>query len=236
MPEGKLRCARRGNQVLYFRRMVPEDPAGQYIKKKDRPLAAALAQKDYNTRVLRAAWKELQYLRTLMKYEDRQKVEYVYNNLDESRQVLIKPVAVPDRQFIEEWKQESFQSKGFPEGSPEYYTGSGIRVRSKSEILIADTLDRYKVPFRYEYPLSIKGHGTIHPDFTVLNVRERKEYLWEHLGMMDDPDYSERALCRIEQYESDGYFPGEQLIITHETSMHPLNTKLINKLIKRYLL
>ena len=153
-----------------------------------------------------------------------------------SRQVLIKPVTVPDRQFIEEWKQESYQPKGFQEGSPEYYTGSGIRVRSKSEILIADTLDRYNVPFRYEYPLSIKGFGTIHPDFTVLNVRERKEYLWEHLGMMDDPDYSEKALCRIEQYESDGYFPGEQLIITHETATHPLNTKLINKLIKRYLL
>ena len=79
MPEGKLRCARRGNQVLYFRRMAPEDPAGQYIKKKDRPLAAALAQKDYNTRVLRAAWKELQYLRTLMKDENGQKESAGFN-------------------------------------------------------------------------------------------------------------------------------------------------------------
>ena len=77
---------------------------------------------------------------------------------------------------------------------------------------------------------------TIHPDFTVLNVRKRKEYLWEHLGMMDDPEYSKSALERIRQYEKQGFYPGDKLIITHETSENPLPTRLIDDIISHYLL
>lgn len=53
--------------------------------------------------------------------------------------------------------------------------------------------------------------------------------------MMDDPDYAENALERLEKYTLDGYLPGKQLIITYETSTHPINTRLINKLIRTYL-
>ena len=117
----------------------------------------------------------------------------------------------------------------------EYYTDKGERVRSKSEILIANALNRNHIPYRYECPLYLAGYGTIHPDFTVLNVRLRKEMYWEHLGMMDEPEYIEDALNRISLYEKNHYFPGDRLILTHETLRHPLNSKNIENMIFQYL-
>ena len=237
-PEGKLRFSRRGRDgyTCYFCCTEPGDTTGKYIKKRDRSLAAALAQKDYNIRVAKAANKELTLIDNLMKYDSVQKAEQVYSALEEPRRTLIRPVWLPDDQYAEEWLKRDYDRKSFSEDIPEYYTNNGIRVRSKSEILIADSLERNHIPFLYECPLYIKGLGEIHPDFTVLNLKERKEYIWEHLGMMDDPGYAENALERLEKYMLDGYFLGKQLIISYETSTHPINTRLINKLIRTYLL
>ena len=76
--------------------------------------------------------------------------------------------------------------------------------------------------------------GQIYPDFTVLNVKKRKEYYWEHFGMMDDPSYAEKVLQKLSTYEQNGIFPGEQLIITFETRKNPLNQKQISNLIEHY--
>ena len=38
----------------------------------------------------------------------------------------------------------------------EFYTRKGERVRSKSELIIAEELQRYQVPYLYEKPLELK--------------------------------------------------------------------------------
>ena len=110
------------------------------------------------------------------------------------------------------------------------------RVRSKSEILIANALGRHNVPYKYECPIVLKGMGKIHPDFTALNVKRRKIYYWEHLGKLDDPDYARKNVFRINTYEKNGIFHGENLITTWETSTLPLDVKLVDELINHYLL
>ena len=77
--------------------------------------------------------------------------------------------------------------------------------------------------------------GTVYPDFTVLNVKRRKELYWEHLGMMDDPEYVEKAMQKIAMYEENGIFPGESLILTYETRMNPISPKIVNLMISQYL-
>ena len=155
--------------------------------------------------------------------------------MPEIRSRNITPVEVSDREYIRQWEAYEYEPKGFPEDYPEHYTGKGERVRSKSEILIADSLARFGVPYRYEYPTNVGG-TVLYPDFTVLNIRKRKEYIWEHLGMLGQAKYAGEAVNRIERLEFNGYFPGENLILTMETEDTPLNTKLVAQLIKRYLL
>lgn len=82
----------------------------------------------------------------------------------------------------------------------------------------------------------LEGTGRIHPDFTVLNVRKRKTMFWEHMGMMDDEEYRDHALERIDRYAAAGFYPGTDLILTQESSSRPVRTKIIERMIEAYLL
>ena len=98
-----------------------------------------------------------------------------------------------------------------------------------------DLKEKHNVPYHYEAPLNLKGRGIIHPDFTVLNIRTRQEYYWEHMGKMDDEEYIQDALRRINAYERNNIFPGKRLILSHETRLYPLNTHNIEQMILQYL-
>ena len=129
----------------------------------------------------------------------------------------------------------TYQDKDFYEDMPEFYTAKGERVRSKSEVIIADLLNREGVPYRYEFPVYLKDIGMIYPDFTVLNVKTWKEYIWEHFGMMDDMEYAERTVQKIAAYEKNDYFQGENLILTYETGRSPINQKSVMRIVEHYL-
>ena len=90
------------------------------------------------------------------------------------------------------------------------------------------------VPYRYEYPLQLNGYGTIYPDFCILNKTTRQEYYWEHLGMMDKPEYCTAAIKKIETLMKNGFWQGEKLILTYETSDKPLDTNLLAGIVRKY--
>jgi len=100
-----------------------------------------------------------------------------------------------------------------------FYTGSGLRVRSKSERTIADTLDQYKIPFHYEASL-VLDNVVWHPDFTIYRPADGKLLLWEHFGIMDDDKYRKRTIEKIALYIRNGYYPSCNLICTYEQDMH----------------
>ncbi len=52
--------------------------------------------------------------------------------------------------------------------------------------------------------------------------------------MMDNPDYLEKALLKLDSYQRNGYFLGDNLIITYETGNHPLDTRLIENTILHF--
>ena len=57
---------------------------------------------------------------------------------------------------------------------------------------------------------------------------------WEHRGMMDDREYVKHTVKRIREYEQNGYYLGDRLIITEETANEPLETANIDRIIKHY--
>ena len=75
-------------------------------------------------------------------------------------------------------------------------------------------------------------NGTvIYPDFTILLVSKRKVVYWEHRGMMDDADYARSAIARTKDYSKSGFYLGDSLFITEETSSTPLGTDEIQAII-----
>ena len=233
-PEGHLRCTTSSGHRRYYLVAPDETKKRSYIRKKDERVARALAQKEYDRMILEAAIKELGKIGELLNTQNAVSVDTLYEKLPDFRKHLVDPIVPEEKEYLSLWSSEAYERKEFERGYPEFYTQKGERVRSKSEIMIADTLGRYQVPYRYEYPLELPGFGLVHPDFTVLTVK-RQEMIWEHLGMMDSPDYAARAIRRIEVYEQAGFFPGKRLILTHVTSSRPLGTKMIEAVIREYL-
>ena len=197
-------------------------------------MAYMLAQKEYDRKVLDAARRELDMIREVETIEENSSIETVYPRLPVCRRELVEPVILREDRIAESWLDRTYERKGFPDDAPDYFTRNGERVRSKSEILIADALFEKGIPYFYEYPLFFPETGLIHPDFLVLND-DGAEIIWEHLGMMDDPSYTAAALRRIDIYEQNGYYPGRQLILTHETASRPLGTQKIEDVIREYL-
>jgi len=234
-PKGIVNIAHTDKRVQYYYKDDSKDSKRKYLKKSDVALIRELCQKDYDERVLESAEKEYARLKTLQNIYQKGACEDIYEKLHMDRKLFVTPIVVPEDEFILNWIQKDYEGKGFAPDYPEYYTDNGERVRSKSEILIANALKKYGVPYRYEAPLYLNGVGIIHPDFTVLNVRERKEYYWEHLGKMDDSEYAEQAIQRIDIYGKNNIFSGDKLILSYETYKCPINSKNIDKMINQYL-
>ncbi len=138
-----------------------------------------------------------------------------------------------DETYIKEWQEVEYTGKGFAEGVPEIYSERGERVRSKSEKIIADKLYKAGIPYRYEYPM-IVGISKFHPDFTILDIKNRKEILLEHLGMMDNAEYVSNALWKIAEYERNGIVLGKDLILTYETSREPFDGRMLERALRNY--
>lgn len=234
-PEGSLRVCCRGKKTQFYRRNDPKDFNGVYIREKDRELAQKLAQKDYDKKICYAAEQELSAIKKYFSNYPAKNIEEIYESLHRERQQLISPIIESDEEYVRKWESVEYQGKAFAEDAPEFFTAKNERVRSKSEWIIADLLNREGIPYRYEYPIYLNGMGKIHPDFTVLNVRTRQTLYWEHMGMMDDPDYVENALHKIAAYEQNEIFLGQGLILTYETRKCPLNQKQVMLMIQNYL-
>lgn len=235
-PEGILNVVSSGTRAQYYFKNTTAEKSKKYMNKSQMPLVRKLCQKEYDQKVLSLAEKELKQIEKLLNTYDSRICEDVYGSLPAGRKKLVLPISLPDKEYIEQWEQEIYEGKGFYDGYPEYYTFKGERVRSKTEILIANTLAKYNVPYKYEKSLYLQEYGLVYPDFTVLNVQRRKVYYWEHLGMMDNPAYAEKTLQKIETYQKNDIYPGESLILTYETENHPINLKTIDRMIRHYLI
>lgn len=199
-------------------------------------LVRDLAQKTYNEKLLKYTEKtSKQISRLLENYED-DKVEKIYKSENIKRQKLITPIEPTYGQKIESWMAIQYKGKVFSDSMPVILTNKGIRVRSKSEKILADYFDSLDLVYKYECPLYLNDYGNIYPDFTFLSRKTGREIYWEHEGMMDNPEYARTAIQKIETYEKNGIFPGENLILTFETSMTPINTELMQMNVKKYLL
>lgn len=234
-PEGSLHISKHGNGVQYYHRTKPGEKNGVYIPAGKMPMVRALAQKRYCKKIIKNARRQLKAIDTFLDQYDPKVLEKAFLSEGEKRQSLIKPFEIPDELFARQWQQEAYESKPFLEGTAEHYSQNNERVRSKSEVLIADALLHAGIPYRYECRLQL-DHQIIHPDFTVLRMSDRTEVFWEHLGWIDDMEYRNRALERIRLYQKCGIYPGDRLIITAESYKIPLNLSNINGVIRHYLL
>ena len=232
-PKGNLRIVNKGNVQQYYHITEKNDTRGIYIKAGNRRLARMLAQKDYCKKLKQEAEKELKAIDRAIQDCHPEGLQNICRNMTEYRKPLIQPIVQPAEDYIREWLEKPYERLYFsPEDKP-YYTRNGERVRSKSEIIIADALAERGIPYKYECPVFIPGIGHIYIDFTLLMPHSRKEKYLEHFGMMDNEKYLQSFFKKVSTYTQNGLIPGDNLIMTFESSFYPLNTKELGFMLDR---
>lgn len=208
----------------------------KYINKQNRSLAYDLARGDYLKKVIECVDEQLKVIQISKEQLQKSDVNSVYDNLNEHRKHLVKPIRLTDEEYIRNWIDNvGSQMNPFPIES-ELYSKNGEHVRSKSEKIIADELNMMGVPYRYEAALQLKDGMVVYPDFTILNIKTRQTWYMEHLGMLDDEDYLQHTFQKIDRYIQNGIIPGKNLIITYEKSNAPLNTKNLEIMLREHVL
>ncbi len=232
-PTGSLKTVHRKNRNEYYLKK-PGDNKYVYLPKNRLGMAASAAQHDYDKKVLKIAKTQLRLVSSLIRSLKSEDIDGAYKDSPEARRILIHPVRPSDEEFRREWLKQESCTLGFEPNDPEYYTKNGERVRSKSEIFIANTLLGMDVAYLFECRINLIGYGTVYPDFMVLDIKNRRTIIWEHLGRMDDPSYVEKNLRKINAYLKNGYIIGETLILTFESASQPISTLHIENLVEHY--
>ena len=125
-------------------------------------------------------------------------------------------------------------SLGFKADELIHRTSFGLMVRSKSEAIISEFLNKNGIKFAYEEPLYLRdadGRTAVrYPDFTLYLADGRIIY-WEHLGMLKDEGYREAVWKKFVLYYSNDIVPGSNLIITCDSSTGGIDIAAILQII-----
>jgi ATP-dependent DNA helicase RecQ len=105
-------------------------------------------------------------------------------------------------------------------------TESGVWVRSKSEVIIANILYRSNIDFQYEEKLYYNATQWKEPDFTIRH--NGKVWYWEHLGLLGDEQYNENWQEKKQIFKDLGLF--DNVITTKESAVL---SNQANELIKK---
>ncbi|MCR5671567.1 MAG: hypothetical protein K6G10_11235 [Butyrivibrio sp.] len=209
---------------------------GHYLKKSDHQKAVVLLQRKYEEKLAKELHANKNRLEKFLKNYDPSFIEKAYEDFGDFKKKLIAPIRPSDEEFVRSWTEEHPAGQNpYPE-KPKYQSAQGTPIRTKSEKIIADLLESYNVPYRYEPKLVLKGGIVKYPDFAILNLRERKTVYWEHLGLVSDEEYASANFKKLALYETNGIILGERLIITFETEKAPLNIALLKRKIEIHIL
>jgi hypothetical protein len=94
------------------------------------------------------------------------------------------------------------------DGAHVHRTANGELVRSKSEVIVANTLRSLDVEYGYEERLIMPDGTSRLPDFTIRRPGHPPVF-WEHLGMLDRPGYRADWEAKKAWYAENGILPWE---------------------------
>ncbi len=231
LPAGNLSCARNGKWVKWYQII---DGERIYIPKTDQLRGAQLAYKKYLQAENADFNRQLQAIDAYLKrYEPHRNVEKLLGN--EAYQPLLQVFLTPTTDAFRKWAEEPYEQNPYNPERKIHRIHQGLAVRSKSEAMIATRLYTNNIPFRYECALYL-NQKKVYPDFTIRHPVTGALYYWEHLGLLEDPTYSERTGRKIELYAKAGLYINRNLLITSEEQSKPLSVDEIDKMIADYFL
>jgi ribosomal protein L14E/L6E/L27E len=225
-PEGYLYIRDTGKGQSYYRVMKKSGEKTKHIKINDRHLIGRLLKKTRNKAIIKVCKNNLAVLKRAMKEYQPLVLE---NLLSEKQKNLL--IELHKEEFMKPYKKARFD--------PCYHiheTMCGEWVRSKAEVIIANALWHYGIPFNYEemFPCPDDEGNWFYPDFTV-HCPDGTTIIWEHWGMLDKMTYCMHNTGKLHTYNENNYVIGKNLIITQDDAAGNCSTRLIYHIIENYI-
>lgn len=236
-PEGIIHICKSNGNLQYRLRNRTGEKADEYLKFTDKRINIYL-QKKNDEESLKLINKELANIKHFLEKsgDPITKLQSIYSQKPTDVKKRVIPIDVNDEDYVEMWLSQPYIKKEIKSENQIYRSEKGDIVRSKSELNIANTLFKYHIPYKYECPFTFRTGRRVYPDFTVLQVKKRREVYWEHRGMMDDAEYLKGTIPKMKEYMNEGIFLGDRLIISEESLRSPLSTNEIEAIVKHYFL
>lgn len=237
LPDGNLNVEVHGDSEYYRLRIPRKGNMKKTVRKtitKDKALVMKLVRKKYVSEALSIIESDLPILSEMIKE---------YKPFDENsvmeKYVSMHPALADgiykDVSDMDGWANHYNRQKDFFDSDLTSVSGDRTVMRSRGEILIAEKLRQYGIPFRYEASLEIPDLLYV-PDFTIKRPQDGKIFYWEHFGDVMDEEYMNRNAMKVEMYERYGIVPWDNLIITYDFANGGVNVPLIEGMIHAWLL
>jgi len=226
-PEGRLNGKRiKGKQYYY---QVKEDGTQKYIPKENKKFVIALRTKG----ILKKA---IATLKTNLKWQGKLLQHYTTYDLSSIEERLPD---VYSESRLQQWADRWYYKNPYYEEYKTLQTSFGLMVQSKTEMLIAELLRAFGIPFHYDEEIIVRdafGYPrTYYIDFVIMTPSGKKIY-WEHMGKFYEEGYREHNMEKIGLYYDNGIILGDNLIITMEAKQSELSAKKIVEIIKGQIL
>lgn len=217
-----LRKSGRSNGHFYYYVCEPQTGKRIYLGTDSNREVQLIKEARFCKELLKRAEKDKQLIRHLID-------EYCpldYDTVNESlprtyrgAEILFGEPIQPDKR-AEEWKRRKKALKSsvpiiYPEDL-KHTAIDGTRVRSKSELDIANMLFTNNIPYIYECPHFFDGE-IIRFDFTALSTIDyESEIIVEHQGLMDLDTYRGKYMHTLLTCLSNGLTPNADIFFTFE--------------------
>lgn len=232
LPDGALFCTRNGKYTKWY---MKNGSHPIYIPKAKQNLAKQLAYKKFiemHLRELRIIYKKLSEAQQLLlakpQAEELLEISSPYSELLQSYMPL-------QNENVQKWLQETYQTNPHHPENLIHQTFAGHKVRSKSEVMIANLLFENQIPYRYESAV-VLDTKTYYPDFTICHPKTGQIFYWEHFGKMDEAQYRSNVYRKLEQYARHDIIPTVNLLTTYETEKYPSDSMKFKRIIEEYFL
>ena len=232
LPEGTLRIEKRNGKAYYRMRAGGKDA---YLRISDKDIVEMLKERKRLETVLKVVDGNIKALQALRDSYLPYSASQLEKLLPESyrRAPASSADAAGSCSSPEEWERGPYKRKAWSVNykMPGHVTLKGDRVRSKSELIIANMLQTMKIPYHYEEEMVIGGI-TVAPDFHIYVRSESRFVILEHFGRMFDAGYQAEYGRKVGLYISNGYMPGRDLFMTYDDKDGNLDTQRIEELIE----
>ncbi len=204
---------------------------------KDTDLQVALARRGVMEREQMVISRSLDILGTaaekLTRITDRDRKSFMAERYGWMTEEMTERVFSPELPAA--WADAPYERSEYHASEKKMLTSRGLAVRSKSELMIAEMLYRYGIPFRYEPVIRVNDKLVLNPDFMIL-CPDGTLIIWEHEGLVSSASYIEWQRKKAEYYAMLGFVPWKNYIVTYDTEDGDLDLRIIDSEIRNKIL